>query len=290
MSYCPKSKKSKMNTTQNFIPNGTSTAGLCLTAANWQEVMVGSIAYYLDSLFVKPGYALVKQIPDLARYLGCSGDLILNASRLWVNKEGIFTLRSPFDGSELKITYFQLIEIIQHIKPVALILPKKIVQEFPEIWDNWNDEITPFIASDDLLKQELSRVHGVYLSLENLNAKDTFLDQVKKWSHLPRYVTGFIGLDLMEQLKNEGIEWIESDEPAAAAMQGIVFSRKGLVNLTDSQEQMQFETIDPECACPTCSQLLTKAYLHHLFLHTPLLCQRFLIQHNVYYWTLDRKT
>ena len=46
---------------------------------------------------------------------------------------------------------------------------------------------------------------------------------------------------------------------------------------------MQFETIDPECTCPTCSQQFTKAYLHHLLQQTPLLCHRLLIQHNVFW-------
>lgn len=272
---------------QNFIPILTSEAGSCLTAANWQEVNITSIAVYLDSLLVKPGYALLKQISDLSHYIGWSGTIILNAAKLLANKEGIFTLTSPYDGSKLKLTYVQLIEIIQHIKPDSVILPRKIVQEFPEIWDNWNDSITPFIAADDLLKQELHRSHGVYFYLDNSCSNDTFVEQLKRWSHLPRYVTGHLSLEFMKHLKRAGIELIESDEPASAAIQGIVFSQNGNINLSERLAEMLFETIDVDCSCPTCSQQLTKAYLHHLFLHTPLLCQRFLIQHNVHYAQME---
>lgn len=272
-----------LHAVQNFIPIMTSEAGLCLTAVNWQEVKTTSIVLYLDSLLLKPGYDLLKKIPDLSQYMGWSGATILNAAQLLANKEGIFTLTSPYDGSKLKLTCAQLIEIILHIKPNAVILPQKIVQAFPQIWDNWNESITPIIAVDDLLKQELHRAHGVYFHWNNALSKDTFLEQLKKWSHLPRYVAGHLSLEFMAHLKDEGIEFLESNEPAAAGMHGKVFSQKGIVDLTEDSTAMQFETIDSECTCPTCSQQLTKAYLHHLFLHTPLLCQRFLIQHNVYY-------
>lgn len=280
------------NTEQNYIPIGTSVAGLCITPANWQEIKIGTIAYYLESLLVKPGYVALKEIPDLAAYLGWSGKFVLNATRIMVNKEGIFTLISPFDGSKLKLTYSQLMEIIQHIKPDAVILPKNVLQDFPEIWENWNDEITPFIASVDLLKQEVSRRHGVYFSVDGTGFTDVFLENAKRWSHLPRYfLTGSLSYELMAQLKIEGVEWwIESDEPAALAMKGIVFSQNGMVDLTENNTEMQFEVIDSACLCPTCSQQFTKAYLHHLYLHTPLLCQRFLIQHNAYYALKNCKT
>ncbi len=272
-----------LNAVQNFIPIMTSGAGLCLTAANWEEVKITSIALYLDSLLLKPGYDLLMKTPDLSQYMGWSGLSILNTTQLIANKEGIFTLTSPYDGSKLKLTYLQLLEIILHLKPNAVLLPKKTVQEFPNIWDDWNESITPFVAVDDLLKQELHRTHGVHFHWDNSFSDDTFFHQMKRWSHLPRYVTGNLSLEFMKRLKNEGIEFLESDHPAAAGMQGKVFSQKGESDLTEVATAMQFEPIDKECTCPTCTQQLTKAYLHHLFLHTPLLCQRFLIQHNVYY-------
>ena len=75
---------------------------------------------------------------------------------------------------------------------------------------------------------------------------------------------------------------IETDEPGQDALQGIVYETVNKINLADSTYSMDFKLIDNDCECPTCAQNFTRAYLHHLYHHTPLLCQRFLIQHNVF--------
>lgn len=41
------------------------------------------------------------------------------------------------------------------------------------------------------------------------------------------------------------------------------------------------QVLRPGCDCETCQAFLSRAYLHHLLEHTPLLAQRFLIVHNV---------
>src|ERR1700733_3126340 len=123
---------------QKYIPIITSEAGLCLSVANWQEVKIKTISFHLDSLLLKPGYELLKKIPDLAQYMGWSGAMILNATKCVANKAGIIILTSPYNGSKLKLTYDQLVELIQHIKPDAVLLPSKITKAFPKLWDNWN--------------------------------------------------------------------------------------------------------------------------------------------------------
>lgn len=49
--------------TQNYIPVGTSEAGLCLTAENWQETKVNTLSFSLEFLLYKPGIALLKISP-----------------------------------------------------------------------------------------------------------------------------------------------------------------------------------------------------------------------------------
>lgn len=271
-----------MHTTQHFIPVLTSEAGSCLTEANWQEVHSHSAAYYLDSLLLKPGFELLNKIPDLAAYLGWSGTLILNASRLLANKEGIFILTSPYDGSKIKLTPGELLDLILKLKPDMVLMPKNSLQNFPDLWDKWDDTIVPFLSSGDLFQQELHREHGVYSILEHSSLNKATVEQLAKRKQVPCYISGEINLDLIKLSAAQGIEYIESDEPARLAMQGQVYNKEGLINLIDVQTEMEFSPIDAECLCPTCSRQLTKAYLHHLFLHTPLLCQRFLIQHNVF--------
>lgn len=285
--FLPK-KRCMLDVGQNFIPVLTSEAGLCLTAENWQEVNVSIAAYYLDSLLLKPGMALLKQSVDLASYVGWSGSLVLNASRLSLNKDGFFILVSPFDGSKLRFSVSELVALIVHLKPTAVLLPKDIMQYVPQIWEQWPESIIPFIAADDLLAQKLPIPYGVYFHVGESCNKSVLLEQVGKWNHLPCYITGNINLDLNSALLNQGIAFIESDEPAKAGLQGSVYSAQTVLDLKDNAAESQFELIDSNCVCPTCNQKLTKAYLHHLFLHTPLLAQRFLIQHNVFH-VLSRK-
>ncbi|KTD66430.1 hypothetical protein [Legionella shakespearei] len=266
----------------NFIPVLSSDAGACLTGSNWREAESHSAVYYLDSLLLKPGFDLLKKIPDLAAYLGWSGTLILNASNLKANKEGIFTLISPYDGSKIRLSFSELLDLVLHLKPDMVLLPEQVMQNCPDIWDKWNDDIMPFLAAEDLAQQELHREHGIYYILGDASLNSSTIEQIAKSKDKPCYISGKISFDLIKLSASLGIEFIESDEPATLAMQGQVYSRNGVIHLIDPQTEMDFSLIDSECLCPTCTRQLTKAYLHHLFLHTPLLCQRFLIQHNVF--------
>lgn len=263
----------------NFIPLVTSAAGLNLTADNWREAKVTAVSYSLEVLLHKPGQELLRKITDLSTYLGWSGQIILNAMSLVANKEGMYQLKSPYDGSKIKITSLELVDLIQHLKPQAVVLPENILQDCPQIWDNWSDSITPFIHVTDLQYHEVLGSHGVYFN----EFSESMLAQIDRWIHLPRYTAGVIDIDLVQKLRAKKVPFIETDEPAKTAMHGQVYSQSGIIDLTDSVTAMQFETIDPDCSCPSCSQQLTKAYFYHLLQHTPLLCQRFLIQHNVFW-------
>jgi queuine tRNA-ribosyltransferase len=266
----------------NFIPVLSSEAGTCLTGANWREAESYSAAYYLDSLLLKPGFDLLKKIPDLASYLGWSGTLILNASNLRANKEGVFTLISPYDGSKIRFSFDELLDLVLQLKPDMVLLPEQVMQHCPDVWDKWNDDIMPFLAAGDLAQQELHRDHGIYHISGDATLSSSSIEHIAKNKKKPCYLSGKLGLDLIKLSASLGMEFIESDEPASLAMQGQVYSREGVINLIDVETELDFSLIDSECLCPTCTRRLTKAYLHHLFLHTPLLCQRFLIQHNVF--------
>lgn len=267
----------------HYTPLGSSPAGLCLTSKNWQDSGITSLAFDLDVLLIKPGFDLLMQIPDFARYMGWSGKLILNARKLLSNKEGNYSLTSPFDGNKISITLAQLKALIIHIKPEAVLLPHSLMRACPEFLESWSESVFPFISVEDSLTQDLSLTYGVYFDMDYPEAKTNYMKQLKLFAHMPRYITGNLDLDLLQFLKNEGVEWIESDQPAQAGMQGKVFTSKGMIDLKEDAAAREFKAIDPECTCTVCSEQLTQAYLHHLFAHTPLLCQRFLIQHNVFF-------
>lgn len=264
---------------QNFIPVMSSEAGLCLTAENWQEAKVTALSYSLEVLLQKPGFEVLKKITNISVYLGWSKTLVLNAMTLTANREGIYHLKSPYDGSKMKLSASELIELVLHLKPEAVILPRNILKDCPNIWNTWPESITAFLHVDDLQLAELTQAHGVYFN----NFDESKLAELELWKHLPCYVSGTISIELIQHLHSKEIEFIETDEPARLAMQGQVYNQAGMVDLTHSDTEMNFEVIDPNCTCTTCSAKLTQAYFHHLLQHTPLLCQRFLIQHNVYW-------
>lgn len=262
-----------LKSAQKIIPILTTEAGSCLTAANWQEVGVNTGSYYLNSLLLKPGLEFLKQLPNLNEYLGWSGSIILNASNLVANREGVITIVSPYDGSKIKLTATDLTALIKHLKPQAVILPKNC-----PIAD-WDESVFPFIATEDVATQNFN-AYGVYLHLKEDNNNVDALDQS---SSLPRYVMGDFSLDYIHYLNSKGVGFVETNQPALLALQGIIYSDHELIDLKNTITAMQFDNASISCRCPTCAQQFTRAYLHHLYHHTPLLCHRFLVQHNIYY-------
>lgn len=91
--------------------------------------------------------------------------------------------------------------------------------------------------------------------------------------------------------------YVISDKPAANALQGwVAYTPDASVSVLSHQEPSWFLLSDsrlktdqmllsPGCACPTCKAGYTRSYLHHLVQQVPLLAYRFLIMHNVYYYS-----
>jgi queuine tRNA-ribosyltransferase len=88
-----------------------------------------------------------------------------------------------------------------------------------------------------------------------------------------------------EMAKNGDLSFpfIESNQPCEDGFAGILYTHQENMDISDSQMAKQFIPIDDQCTCPTCKQAFTRAYLHHLLANTPLLAQRLLIMHNVYW-------
>ncbi|KTD83034.1 hypothetical protein [Legionella waltersii] len=268
---------------QKFIPVLNTNAGMCLTGENWSEVGVNTLAVKLVLLMVKPGISVLKAIPNLNQYLGWSGDIILNCGDVIANREGIFTVISSYDGSKLQFTYTELLELIHQLKPKAALLPKKIMAVCPELLNQWDNSILPFFAEEELCTNPLIHSPGSYYHVTEQEDLKTIQKKIAQTSDRPCYLFGRINLELIRALQDYDQILIESDIPANNAMNGYVYSNQDLVDLNSPMQSMNFTTISENCQCLTCSQHFTRAYLHHLLRNTPLLCQRFLIQHNISY-------
>lgn len=268
-----------------MIPVLTTQAGMCLTTANWQEVGVTAAAFHLESLLMKPGNDFLRTLDKLATYVAWNEQLVLNASLPPINSAGFYALRSQYDGRRSEYSIEEIEALIVTLQPTMVVLPSGGVQKNKAFWQSLPDSIFPFFSVTDLPESfVIEKKCGVYLSYDKQSPPSELLQQVARYQEQACcYVAGDLSLPLMQQLVKNGATFVESDRPASDACFGKVYCTDGELLLQDSVFSMQHQTIDSSCCCPTCSQQFTRAYLHHLLGHTPLLCQRLLVQHNVHY-------
>jgi hypothetical protein len=77
-----------------------------------------------------------------------------------------------------------------------------------------------------------------------------------------------------------------TDKPAQDAIDGVFYHKDGQAQILDALFEKDLSKLSSNCSCETCSQGFTRAYFHHLLQHTPLLAQRFLVIHNVFFTQL----
>jgi hypothetical protein len=78
-----------------------------------------------------------------------------------------------------------------------------------------------------------------------------------------------------------------SNLPAEHAFLGYFYSKQQAQQLITPEYEHDFSVLSEDCDCQSCQSQLTRAYLHHLFQHTPLLAQRYLLIHNARQCCLD---
>ncbi len=89
---------------------------------------------------------------------------------------------------------------------------------------------------------------------------------------------------LIQHLKSDDIaedNFKENNAPSEDALKGVIYTSENTTfSIQDKKNELDFLMLDQNCACPACQAKLTRAYFHHLYVHTPLLCHRWLIIHN----------
>jgi queuine tRNA-ribosyltransferase len=87
--------------------------------------------------------------------------------------------------------------------------------------------------------------------------------------------------NLLLKLLERRTDAYETDKPAQDALAGWIYmSDDSDFLITDTTHARSFVVMQDGCSCPACDAGLTRAYLHHLNAHTPLLCHRWLVMHN----------
>lgn len=269
-----------------FVPPIDTKAGACLTAANWQEVGVSALSCFLEPLLFKPGMSLLKQLKGLSPYMGWSQTFVIKGS---VNslKEGPYSLRSPYDGSILRLELPEYMQVINQLAPDYFVIPEAMGDLYPVLEALLSEDVFPLIAASARHEISWQRAFGVYFTpamfaaspMSPSEQRNTYKNDDK---NKPFAWIGEADSATLKELIRQGAIFAESERPLKDAYDGWLYTAKGTVNLTAPAMANQFSVIDASCACPTCEQEFTCAYLHHLLQHTPLLCHRYLIQHNVY--------
>lgn len=260
------------------VPTLTTKAGSTLTAQNWHDAHIHVASCAVDALLLKPGLEFLLTLPSLNHYFAWQGALVLNASMLVVDKDGNYTIKSPFDGACLTVSTQDIVQLVQVLKPKYLILP----QDSGYLWKSLPPCVFPFVSYQEASKSDLAKPYGVYFDFKEPEYASIgkFITQFKD---VPLYITGELKWEHIREFAKLGAAFVQCDIPLQQAFDGTVHTRGEIMSITSQDLVFDFEPIDNSCHCPTCQLKLTKAYLSHLFTHTPLLCQRFLIQHNMYY-------
>lgn len=252
---------------RGFVPVLSSQAGSCLTMANWEKAGIQAVSYRLDDLLMKPGLDILGSLGDIRRYSAWRGLIILNASLPAPNRDGVYRFRSIYDGAWIRLDVSVLFTLITQLNPDRVILPAGSALYLDSCWQNLPPTIEPYWHASDTRFATDTDV-GQYFA----NNKEK-----------PVYHQGEFGLADFQRMARATTGFIESDIPAQEGVSGWVYSREGRFSVLDSCMAHAHQIIDRDCQCQTCYQGFTRAYLHHLLQHTPLLAQRYLVQHNSYY-------
>jgi queuine tRNA-ribosyltransferase len=267
-----------------FTPVLTTKAGACLTMANWQEVGIDRVCYYLDALLLKPGLTFLNSLSSLRSYLSWPRTIVLNMTLPPADHHGVYTLRSHFDGTFVHLQQAELVALILQLQPDIVIWPEGFAKHHHLFWQSLPKTLISFFPVNETPILPREGLFGQYLYYNKAEPFSDFVKKVNQHADRPIYVAGELNLPQATELVSQGVALLESDKPAMDAILGLVYSEKANVALLDSEMADQQKVIDANCTCPTCVQGFKRSYLHHLLNRTPFLCQRFLIQHNVHYY------
>lgn len=272
-----------LNEYQGWLPILTSLAGNTLTEDNWSSALVDAASFHLEALLMKPGIAFLKQMQSFKRFSGWKGRWMLNASLPKARDQDMFEVRSIYDGRVSQYTPLDVLEIIRTLKPHGVVLPQGLWISHQKECEALQELTSIYVPATDLQQKQEYQCPGVYVEFAPMGNDGLFLGALDAYRGQRFYIAGMIDLSEMQKFVSLGDVIIESDIPAQQAILGQVYSQKGIVNLKESDMALSFEPIDVDCSCSACKGKFTRSYFHHLLEHTPLLCQRFLIQHNAHY-------
>lgn len=99
---------------------------------------------------------------------------------------------------------------------------------------------------------------------------------------MPNHLLGIGDLASIDRSVPLGIDTFDSSYPTRSARHGVLLTSQGGMNITKSENALNFGPIEKGCLCPTCTRF-TAAYLHHLFKARELTSMSLASAHNLYF-------
>jgi queuine tRNA-ribosyltransferase len=250
--------------TPAFMPLGTGGTVKAMlpqsVAETGAEIVLGNTFH----LMLRPGAERVAAQGGLHKFMNWPRPILTDSGGFQVmslkelrklDPDGV-TFRSPFDGSEHRLTPERSIEI-QHL------LDTNITMSF--------DECTSWPVEQD------AAAFSMRLSMKWAErGKRAFADR-------PRYLMG-VGrpADIVGAVKR-GIDMFDCVLPTRGGRTAQAFTRRGELNLRNARHRDDHRPIDEQCACPACRHH-SRAYLHHLIRAEEILAAMLLTWHNLHYY------
>ncbi len=116
---------------------------------------------------------------------------------------------------------------------------------------------------------------------ERLMILDAIADRLP--ADRPRYLMGVGTPADLVQAVARGVDMFDCVMPTRNARNGHLFTSQGVIRIRNSRFRNDPAPLDPECACPTCSNY-SRAYLHHLDRCNEMLGARLNTIHNLHYY------
>ena len=99
----------------------------------------------------------------------------------------------------------------------------------------------------------------------------------------PRYLMGMGTPEDIVRGVQVGVDMFDCVLPTRGARTGLLFTRRGQLNIKQARYSTDTAPVDADCTCYTCRNF-SRAYLRHLFLARELLAYRLNAVHNLFYY------
>lgn len=100
----------------------------------------------------------------------------------------------------------------------------------------------------------------------------------------PRYLMGVGSPEELVKFVSMGVDMFDCVLPTRCARNGLLFTRKGKLDIRHAQNARSELPIEESCGCYTCTHY-SRAYLRHLYMSKEILAARLNTLHNLFYYS-----